>query len=309
MVAKRGSLLSRRGCLLAAVVISIVVALALGLGIGLTREKHNSGASDSPSTNTATQDNSSRSIELWHPESRLTWNYQIKEPVSSDPDQMYDVWVIDLFDNEPNTITALQYKGSRVICYFSAGSSEDWRSDAQNFSQADLGNDLAGWPGERWVNTNGTSVRDIMLSRLDLAVEKNCDGVDPDNMDAYNNDNGLDLTQADAIDYSQFLADEAHQRGLSIGLKNALEIVPEVVDTMQWSVNEQCVEYNECNALSPFIQQNKPVFHVEYPKGDVNDDRSVSMDARAKACEALGESNFSTIIKNTDLDEWIETCA
>lgn len=38
-----------------------------------------------------------------------------------------------------------------------------------------------------------------MLARLDRAQTLGCDGVDPDNVDAYNNDNGLNLTENDAI--------------------------------------------------------------------------------------------------------------
>jgi hypothetical protein len=35
-----------------------------------------------------------------------------------------------------------------------------------------------------------------MSSRLDMAQQKGCDGVDPDNIDAYGNENGLGLTEA-----------------------------------------------------------------------------------------------------------------
>ena len=106
-----------------------------------------------------------------------------------------------------------------------------------------------------------------MLARMDLAVEKSCDGVDPDNVDGYDNDNGLGLTQEDSVNYLEFLADAAaRHRNLSIGLKNAGAILPNVIDIMQWSVNEQCVQYDECDIFAPFIRQGKPVFHVRrYP--------------------------------------------
>lgn len=54
---------------------------------------------------------------------------------------------------------------------------------------------------------------------------------------------------------------------------------------MQASVNEQCVEYNECEKYAPFIAQGKPVFHVEYPKGsNTNNEIAVSNAAQEEIC-------------------------
>ncbi|KAI9367770.1 glycoside hydrolase superfamily [Aspergillus egyptiacus] len=162
-----------------------------------------------------------------------------------------------------------------------------------------------------------------MAARLDLAASKGCDGVDPDNVDAYRNNDGggLGLTAADSVEYVNWLADEAHARGLAVGLKNAMEIIPEVVGRMQWAVNEQCAEYHECEGkgkdkgvregggLSRFVEAGKPVFHIEYPKGEeVNDDRPVTEEQRRRACEVDGREGFSTLIKNMDLDEYWEVC-
>ena len=69
----------------------------------------------------------------------------------------------------------------------------------------------------------------IMQARLDLAVQKRCDGVEPDNVDGYANDTGFDLSSLDQLTYNQWLASEAHTRNLSIGLKNDLDQVPALV--------------------------------------------------------------------------------
>ncbi len=58
-----------------------------------------------------------------------------------------------------------------------------------------------------------------MLRRLDLAVTKGCDGVEPDNMDGYANDSGFPLTAEDQLTFNRFIANEAHRRGLAVGLK------------------------------------------------------------------------------------------
>ena len=54
-----------------------------------------------------------------------------------------------------------------------------------------------------------------MLSQLDPAVLKGCDNADPDNMDGSNGDNGIVLTQADAVDHVHFLVDAAYAGNLS----------------------------------------------------------------------------------------------
>jgi len=74
------------------------------------------------------------------------------------------------------------------------------------------------WEGEWWLDTKSANVRAIMKTRIALAKSKGCDAIDPDNVDAYNNENGLGLTENDAIDYLKFLATEAHNAGMAIGV-------------------------------------------------------------------------------------------
>ena len=61
---------------------------------------------------------------------------------------MYD---IDLFDTPVATIKDLQSAGSVVICYFSAGSFEPWRPDADTFSERVKGKKMDGWD-ELWLD-------------------------------------------------------------------------------------------------------------------------------------------------------------
>jgi hypothetical protein len=298
----------------------IVICLAIGLGVGLTAGGFNNSNDDSspstssnqplnaPNANFTTHSTSPMSYR--QPTSGLSWNYVLEDALNSTATDSIAVWGIDLFNNDASIVSGLQSNGAKVICYLSAVSYEVLRPDANNFTEADLGKDLSGWQGERWLNLNSSNVRNIMLNRLNMAYEKNCDGVDPDNVDGYANDNGLGLISTDSINYVEFLANEAHARNLSLGLKNAGAIIPNVIDGMQWSVNEQCVQYNECSTFAPFIQQGKPVFHVEYPEGaTVNNDDNVDAATQAKYCTTSnGAEGFSTILKNILLDSWIEQC-
>ena len=207
--------------------ILIAIALGVGLGVGLTNG-HSSGSASSSSPSNITSSNGTRIANgsFWSPATSTSWQIELAHPLTN---TTFDasVYDIDLFENNASIITTLHDQGRRVICYFSAGSYENWRPDARSFNnKTDLGKPLDGWAGEWWLKTDSTSVRQIMLSRLDLTVMKGCDGVDPDNVDGYDNDNGLGLTQTDAVDFVNFLADAAHARNLSVGLKNVGEIIP-----------------------------------------------------------------------------------
>ncbi|PYI35819.1 hypothetical protein BP00DRAFT_307321, partial [Aspergillus indologenus CBS 114.80] len=253
---------------------------------------------------------SSNTTTLWQPQVGTTWQIILTDPL--DPrtiDRTTEVYDLDLWLNDAATIAALHAQHRKVICYFSAGSHEAWRPDAAAFPAAALGHVLAGWPDERWLDIRSAAVRRALAARLDLAAQKGCDGVDPDNVDGYDNDNGLGLTAADAVAFVGWLAAQAHARGLAVGLKNAGAIVPDVLAQMQWCVNEQCVEMAECDTYAPFVAHGKPVFHIEYPNGEEVVGRgAVAAAQREMVCAAEGAVGFSTVIKNINLDAWVEVC-
>ena len=186
------------------------------------------------------------------------------------PNISYDValYVLDLFDTDSAVIDALHADGRKMICYFSAGTFENWRDDAGRFTAADKGRRLGNWPGERWLDVRSQNVRAIMADRLDLAVQRGCDGVDPDNVDGYSNRTGLPLTYQDQIDYNTWLAEQAHQRGLAISLKNDLGQIDDLVAHFDFAINESCHEWDECELLMPFIEAGKPVVHINYLYAD-----------------------------------------
>ena len=103
-----------------------------------------------------------------------------------------DVYNIDLFDTSAAVISALRSKGKHVICYFSAGSYENWRPDIRAFPASLLGRNLDGWEGERWLDVRKLDVlMPIMRARMEQAAKKGCHGVDPDNVDGYSNNTGF----------------------------------------------------------------------------------------------------------------------
>ncbi|MEZ4631558.1 MAG: endo alpha-1,4 polygalactosaminidase [Deinococcales bacterium] len=216
---------------------------------------------------------------IWQPKPGTSWQWQLQGTINTSFDvDMYD---IDLFDTPVSVIEELHGDGRIVICYFSAGSYEAWRPDAASFPSEVKADKMAGWD-ELWLDIRHLDLLGpIMKARLDLAVEKGCDGVEPDNVDAYSNRTGRPLTAQDQLSYNIFLAEEAHKRGLSIGLKNDLDQVLALEPYFDWALNEQCFSYQECNLLLPFIQNGKAVFGVEYelsPNRFCNQANSMNMD-------------------------------
>lgn len=237
----------------------------------------------------------SRAQTIWMPALNTSWQWQLTGlPVNESVDAlMFD---IDLFDNEASVVASLHTRGKKVICYMSAGSWENWRPDANQFPDSVKGNDN-GWPGEKWLDIRRLEILGpIMRNRMDLCLAKGFDGIEPDNVDGYTNNTGFPLTYQDQITYNTFFANEAHQRGLSIGLKNDIDQVRDLVSSYDWALNEQCFQYNECNTLLPFIQAGKAVFNVEY-----------SLDTN-QFCPQANEMNFNSLKKNLNLDAFRIPC-
>ncbi|KAH8780539.1 glycoside hydrolase superfamily [Hyaloscypha sp. PMI_1271] len=241
----------------------------------------------------------------WQPAAGTTWQCVLDQPVGSLtlPVQVYD---FDLFDTPQSSIDTLHAAGKQVICYFSGGTYEPGRPDSDTIlsDSAAVGAALDGWPDEKWLDIRTDFIVNIMKARIDTAASKGCDGVDPDNVDGYDNGGGgfsENLTSTDSVTYLRKLADYAHSKGLAIGLKNAGAIVDSTVSFLDWSVNEQCIEFEECDLFAPFIEAGKPVFHIEY----LNQSPDVQKD-----CYGPGTSGFSTILKpdESDLPATVQFC-
>lgn len=232
----------------------------------------------------------------YQPSLSTSWQWQLLGSLNDQyPVEIYD---IDLFDTAAETIAALQSTGKKVICYFSAGSYENFREDKDEFDTSVLGNTLDGWEDENWLDIRAENVHNIMLNRLDLAQQKGCDGVEPDNMDGYLNESGFDLSYDDQLAYNRFIANEAHNRDLAVGLKNDLEQIDDLVTYYDFAVNEQCFEYNECDTLQPFIDYGKPVLNAEYLQQYADNET-----ARNQLCAEANQMQFSTLVLPLDLDD------
>jgi hypothetical protein len=240
------------------------------------------------STSLARTSTSGPTGEIWRPAPGTTWQWQLTGPIDTSYDvDMYD---IDLFEAPQSVIDRLHEDGRIVICYFSAGSLEEGRPDSGRFADEVIGNTVEDWPDERWLDISRIDLlAPIMEARLDLAVDKRCDGVEPDLVEAHDASTRFSLTYQDQLDYNRWLADRAHERGLSIGLKNDLTQIDDLVEFFDWALNEECFQYDECEMLLPFVDAGKAVFGVEY-RGEP-----------AEYCPRAMTFGFSWLTKTIDL--------
>jgi hypothetical protein len=193
-------------------------------------------------------------------------------------------------------VDALHRDGRKVVCYVSTGAWEDFRPDADAFPAQVLGRGN-GWRGERWLDIRRLDVLGpLMAARLDMCRDKGFDAVEPDNMDGYRNRTGFALTATDQLRYNRLVARLAHERGMAVGLKNDLDQIPDLLGDFDFAVNEQCAQYAECARLTPFVEADKAVFHVEY-----------ELPTR-RFCPEARRLRLASMLKKYGLGAWRRAC-
>lgn len=228
-------------------------------------------------------------IGIWQPAIGTSWQWQIN---TGDIDISFNV--------SADLVSRLHAQGRNVICYMNAGSWEEWRPDVKEFPGEALGKVYDGWEGERWLDIrNIDALAPTMRARLDLCTEKGFDAIEPDNIDGYTNDTSFPLTYNDQLMFNQWLVDEAHQRGLSIGLKNDAEQASDLVDYFDWALTEDYVVEGWCTDMAPFLEGGEAVFTAEYT------DTGVLL---AKACGEGDALGLSVILEDRELDAKREAC-
>ncbi|EAL19698.1 hypothetical protein CNBG3260 [Cryptococcus deneoformans B-3501A] len=234
-----------------------------------------------------------------------------------------DVYIVDGEGTSEDTIAQYHADGKSVICYFSAGTWEPGRSDADDFDPACVcgtggsfadnacssdDNKLSDWD-EWWLDIHSASciskVESIMSARISSFVAKGCDGVDPDNVDSFANSDQLHGNTADdQVNYLLWLSSIARGQGLMIDLKNAGSLLvddngdatsyqSEIVEAFDFVVIESCHEYEECDIYDSFLAAGKPEIQIEY--GDIT------------TCPSLQDGQHLLVYSQNDLSSALIT--
>jgi hypothetical protein len=238
-----------------------------------------------------------RCVGCWKPALRVSWQWQLMRPPKAS--ELLDVRMYDIdgFDTPRGLIQTLHRRGSKAVCYLSAGSRERWRPDAGRFPPSVVGRPLDGWPGEKWLDVRRLDVLGpIMRARIGRCARKGFDGVEFDNVDAYQQRTGFPLSAADQLRYNVFLANRAHRRGLTAFLKNDIGQAARLLPYFDAALNEECHHYKECSYLNRFVAAGKPAFGVEY---DI---------PTTAFCPSSNRHDFNFLKKRLALGAWRVPC-
>ncbi len=239
--------------------------------------------------------------KFWQPPLGSSFSWQFGDPINTDYD--VDIYDVDAFETSANFVSDLHAQGRKAVCYISVGSWEDWRPDAGDFPAEVIGNDYDGWAGEKWLDIRQIdTLAPIMRARLDMCAEKGFDGVEPDNVALHWENTGFPITYADQLAYNIWLSNEAHARGLSIGLKNDEDQVNDLLSYFDWALTEDCFYGAWCDEVHPFIDAGKPVFSAEYT------DNTTSAQFQSAVCPQAQTLGFYAFLKNRNLDAYREDC-
>ena len=205
------------------------------------------------------------------PAKPIAWHWQLSQPFVFPRDVIPHVTVYDVDGELTSAATVAQLHSLGpdiiVICYFEAGVYEDYRSDASSFPPEVIGKLDEGWEGSYWLDIRQVDVlRPIMENRIKTwCKDKGFDAIEPDETEVWSNDSGFPITKAQNNAYNQMIAELGHKYGLSVGLKGNTTETGELVDYFDWTLNEQCWEFDECDFIyNSFIVHGKAAFNIEY---------------------------------------------
>ncbi|MBV8344293.1 MAG: endo alpha-1,4 polygalactosaminidase [Candidatus Eremiobacteraeota bacterium] len=228
-------------------------------------------------------------------------SYQIQYSGKLDLSVAAQIYDLDMFDTPASVVKKLHGMGRRVMCYVDVGTWERWRPDAHDFPKSVLGKPDGHWPGERWLDIRATKILEpIMGKRLDLCKSKGFDGVDPDNLDGYQNRTGFPLTYVEQLAYDTWVADAAHKRGLTADQKGDNGQVKDLVKAFDFAVVEQCYVQGWCKQFDVYSNANRLVVDVEY----YSNQRRFLRDN----CPEAAKNHDTAILKKLQLTAWILTC-
>ncbi len=224
-----------------------------------------------------------------------TWQWQLTGRLDTSVEA--DVFDLDGFETTAAQVATLHRRGAEVVCYLDLGALEAGRPDTESFPDSVLGRPVEGWPQERYLDIRRLDLlAPLLRARLQMCRNKGFDAVEADLMDAYDNVSGFAITRTDQLRFIRWIIAETHDLGMAFGLKNVPELLPELVDEIDFAVAEECVAQGWCGAYAPLVAAGRPVFDAEYRSGS------------HEACARAAEAGVSVIHKRPTLDRWRHRC-
>ncbi|WP_345211329.1 endo alpha-1,4 polygalactosaminidase [Mucilaginibacter gynuensis] len=238
----------------------------------------------------------------WRPVAGISFDWVLDDITPSNTFSS-DVVDVDAFTTTAETVAALHAKGKKVIAYLSVGTFESDRNDGALLPKEVIGKKYDEWPKEKWLDIRQVDkLKPWLNSRFRMIIKKGFDGIEPDNLDSYDNETGFSIGVADTKIYIDYLIKLAHDNGLSIGQKNVNDLASEYADKFDWALTEDAFQQGWQNEMTAYIKLNKPVFATEYT--DVTTQKTF----QDEYCPKATQLGFTAILKKRDLDKWLYKC-
>ena len=221
--------------------------------------------------------------------------YQLSGTLDQSADA--DLFVIDLFETSRTQIQQLHAAGKTVVAFVSAGTVEPWRPDVGKLPEAAIGEPLAGYPQEAWLDVRDPNVRDMLVGRITQAADKGFDGVLLVSLDAYLANSGHDLTAADQLAYNVWLAQRAAEVGLTAGLSSDWMHASQLAPYYGFAIHLNCIADQRCSELAPYRARGRAVFDLETGTTD-----------QASVCGAADQMDLPVTLKRSSFDAWSMPC-
>ncbi|OUM62016.1 carbohydrate-binding module family 18 protein [Piromyces sp. E2] len=204
----------------------------------------------------------------WKPTKGLTWDYLLAGDDNLIQGSKKDVVTIDL-EHAEKMVPILHSKGQKAVCYFSGGTMQKSRKiDYDDYVKAGVALPVTSSWGNQYIDIRKKSkLQPLIEKRMKRAYQYGCDAVEVDSLGVHAH--VKEITENDTIVFATWLAQTAHDVGISIGLKNVALLAPELEPHFDFAVVESCAESkNVCNYYKAFSNNNKAVFIVHYGNRD-----------------------------------------
>lgn len=174
------------------------------------------------------------------------------------------VVMLDGFDTPASTVAKYASEGAVAIAYLSVGSCENWRPDKGEWPACACGENMDGWPGEKWIDLDAWErVKPLMAARLKMVKKKGFHGVEMDNASVDSREGSK--KRALNLAYIRWVAAEAHALGLLVVMKNGPELAKDTVSFCDALITEQAIEFaGDAHMYAVYKQAGKPVWDFEY---------------------------------------------
>ncbi len=210
---------------------------------------------------------------------------------------------IDAFSATKELVDAFHARGIKVIAYVSVGTFEEYRPDRNVLPAEIIGSPYPDWPDELFLNLREIEkMKPFITARFDMIKAKGFDGIEADNIDIYGEEKNFNLTLEDTQAFCEWMVQEAHARGLSIGQKNTEELVPLMYKKFDWALTEDVFHQHNEEEYSLYISAGKPVFSAEY-----TDELDIK-DFNRMVCPKANQLRYYPFLKHRDLTQWTYVC-